>query len=112
MRSILFSLLLVYLIFHHLTPSISHSYAWPQAEIAVMGAKGAVEIIFRHSANRAAAEQEYVAKFANPLPAAQRGFVDDVIQPRETRKRIIEDLKLLKEKKLENPWKKHGNVPL
>ncbi|RUP45733.1 propionyl-CoA carboxylase beta chain mitochondrial precursor [Jimgerdemannia flammicorona] len=88
------------------------NYAWPQAEIAVMGAKGAVEIIFRNSQDRTAAEHEYIAKFANPLPAAQRGFVDDVIQPFETRSRIIEDLRLLREKKLENPWKKHGNVPL
>jgi propionyl-CoA carboxylase beta chain len=58
------------------------SVAWPTSEIAVMGAKGAVEIIFRNSANREQAEKDYVDKFANPLPAAQRGFIDDVILPR------------------------------
>ncbi|KAI9225098.1 carboxyl transferase [Blastocladiella britannica] len=88
--------------------------AWPQAEIAVMGAKGAVEIIFRgrDAAARAAAEAEYIDKFANPLPAAQRGYLDDIVHPSETRSRIIEELELLQHKKLENPWKKHGNVPL
>ncbi|GAB5585970.1 hypothetical protein Unana1_00870 [Umbelopsis nana] len=86
--------------------------AWPTGEIAVMGAKGAVEIIFRNSANREQAEKDYVDKFANPLPAAQRGFIDDVILPRTTRRRLIEELSLLKDKKLSNPWKKHGNIPL
>ncbi|CAO3682058.1 unnamed protein product [Umbelopsis vinacea] len=86
--------------------------AWPTSEIAVMGAKGAVEIIFRNSANREQAEKDYVDKFANPLPAAQRGFIDDVILPRTTRRRLIEELGLLKNKKLSNPWKKHGNIPL
>ncbi|KAI9207720.1 carboxyl transferase [Polychytrium aggregatum] len=88
------------------------NYAWPTGEIAVMGAKGAVEIIFRQVPDKTQAEAEYVHKFANPLPAAQRGFVDDVINPSETRKRIIEDLRRLKSKDLKNPWKKHGNVPL
>ncbi|KAJ3407136.1 hypothetical protein HDU80_009591 [Chytriomyces hyalinus] len=88
------------------------NYAWPTGEIAVMGAKGAVEIIFRHVKDKSAAEAEYVEKFANPLPAAQRGFVDDIILPSETRKILIKDLQILKSKQKENPWKKHGNIPL
>ncbi|KAJ3207610.1 hypothetical protein HDU83_001049 [Entophlyctis luteolus] len=88
------------------------NYSWPTGEIAVMGAKGAVEIIFRHSADKSAAEADYVNKFANPLPAAQRGFLDDIIMPSTTRATIIRDLAVLKGKKKENPWKKHGNVPL
>ncbi|KAJ3005156.1 UNVERIFIED_CONTAM: hypothetical protein HDU68_004730 [Siphonaria sp. JEL0065] len=88
------------------------NYSWPTGEIAVMGAKGAVEIIFRQSANKSAAEADYVNKFANPLPAAQRGFLDDIILPAETRRIIIQDLHVLKNKVKENPWKKHGNVPL
>lgn len=86
--------------------------AWPTAEIAVMGAKGAVEIIFRDPSKRAEAEKEYIEKFANPLPAAQRGFLDDIIKPSSTRQRIIEDLQMLKSKDLKNPAKKHGNIPL
>ncbi|ORX89119.1 carboxyl transferase [Basidiobolus meristosporus CBS 931.73] len=88
------------------------NYAWPTAEIAVMGAKGAVEIIFRNESNRADAEAEYVKKFANPLPAASRGYLDDIIVPSTTRRRIIEDLEMLENKKLTNPAKKHGNIPL
>ncbi|RKP12014.1 carboxyl transferase [Piptocephalis cylindrospora] len=88
------------------------NFAWPSAEIAVMGAKGAVEIIFRNQDNRSEAEAEYVRKFANPLPAAQRGFLDDVILPSTTRPRLIEELRLLSGKKLKNPAKKHGNIPL
>ncbi|KAF9334831.1 hypothetical protein BG006_001422 [Podila minutissima] len=88
------------------------NYAWPTAEIAVMGAKGAVEIIFRSSSDRASAEKDYISKFANPLPAAQRGYVDDVIEPSTTRRRIIEDLEMLRTKKQENPKRKHGNIPL
>jgi propionyl-CoA carboxylase beta chain len=90
--------------------------AWPSAEIAVMGAKGAVEIIFREEKNDpvklAQREAEYKAKFANPFVASARGFIDDVIQPHETRKRICRSLAMLKNKKLENPWRKHGNIPL
>ena len=90
--------------------------AWPSAEIAVMGAKGAVEIIFREDKNDpvklAAREAEYKAKFANPFIASARGFIDDVIQPHETRKRICRSLAMLKNKKIENPWRKHGNIPL
>ncbi len=92
------------------------NFAWPSAEIAVMGPKGAVEIIFRDEkgdpAKLAEREAEYKAKFANPFVAGARGFIDDVIQPHETRKRICRSLAMLKEKKLENPWRKHGNIPL
>ncbi|MCX7946336.1 MAG: acyl-CoA carboxylase subunit beta [Hydrogenophilus sp.] len=90
--------------------------AWPTAEIAVMGPKGAVEIIFRAEkgdAERIAArEAEYREKFANPFVAAQRGFVDDVIMPHSTRRRIIRALSLLETKELSNPWRKHCNLPL
>ena len=89
---------------------------WPAAEIAVMGPKGAVEIIFREEkgdpAKLAERETEYRTKFANPFVAGARGFIDDVIQPHETRKRICRSLAMLKDKKLENPWRKHGNIPL
>ncbi|MBM3389781.1 MAG: acyl-CoA carboxylase subunit beta [Betaproteobacteria bacterium] len=92
------------------------NFAWPNAEIAVMGAKGAVEIIFREDkgdpTKLAARETEYKARFANPFVAGARGFIDDVIQPHETRKRICRSLKMLKDKKLQNPWRKHGNIPL
>ncbi len=92
------------------------NYAWPSAEIAVMGAKGAVEIIFRADIGDpekiAARTAEYSDRFANPFVAASRGYIDDVIMPRETRKRIIRALGTLKNKKLENPWKKHDNIPL
>jgi len=92
------------------------NFAWPSAEIAVMGPKGAVEIIFREEkhdpAKVAAREAEYKAKFANPFVAGARGFIDDVIQPHETRKRICRSLVMLRNKKIENPWRKHGNIPL
>ncbi|XP_070776268.1 propionyl-CoA carboxylase beta chain, mitochondrial isoform X2 [Enoplosus armatus] len=88
------------------------NYAWPSAEVAVMGAKGAVQIIFRGKENQAEAEAEYVEKFANPFPAAVRGFVDDIIEPGSTRKRICRDLEVLASKKQVNPWKKHANIPL
>jgi propionyl-CoA carboxylase beta chain len=92
------------------------NYAWPGAEIAVMGAKGAVEIIFRSDlgdANKIAARtEEYRQKFANPFVAANRGFIDDVIMPHGTRRRVIKALMTLENKKLDNPWRKHGNVPL
>jgi len=92
------------------------NYAWPTAEIAVMGAKGAVEIIFRAEigdADKIAAKtEEYKERFANPFVAAQRGYIDDVIMPHSTRRRIARALKTLKNKKLENPWKKHDNIPL
>ncbi|MFZ2908704.1 MAG: acyl-CoA carboxylase subunit beta [Candidatus Desulfobacillus denitrificans] len=92
------------------------NFAWPNAEIAVMGAKGAVEIIFRQDkddpAKLAAREAEYKERFANPFVAGARGYIDDVIQPHETRKRICRSLAMLKDKQLENPWRKHGNIPL
>ena len=92
------------------------NYAWPTAEIAVMGAKGAVEIIFRADMNDPAkiAERtkEYEDRFANPFVAAQRGYIDEVIYPHSTRKRIALGLRKLKNKALENPWKKHDNIPL
>ncbi len=92
------------------------NFAWPTAEIAVMGPKGAVEIIFRKDIGDATkiAErtEEYREKFANPFIAGHRGFIDDVISPRETRKRICRSLAMLRNKKLENPWRKHGNIPL
>ena len=90
--------------------------AWPQAEIAVMGAKGAVEIIFREEKNDAEKlaqrEAEYKARFANPFVAAHRGFIDDVIMPHNTRKRVCRSLAMLRDKQLDNPWRKHGNIPL
>ena len=92
------------------------NYAWPTAEIAVMGAKGAVEIIFRKDAKDPeklkAREAEYKARFANPFVAASLGYLDDVITPRETRRRLVRALKGLKGKSLTNPWKKHDNIPL
>jgi propionyl-CoA carboxylase beta chain len=92
------------------------NFAWPNAEIAVMGAKGAVEIIFRDdkadAAKLAAREAEYKARFANPFVAGSRGYIDDVIQPHETRRRICRSLTMLRAKKIENPWRKHGNIPL
>jgi propionyl-CoA carboxylase beta chain len=92
------------------------NYAWPNAEIAVMGAKGAVEIIFREEksdpAKLAAREAEYKAKFANPFVAGARGYIDDVIMPHGTRRRICRSLTMLRDKKLDEPWRKHGNIPL
>ena len=92
------------------------NYAWPTAEIAVMGAKGAVEIIFREDAKDpeklALREAEYKARFANPFVAASLGYLDDVILPHETRKRLLKALKGLRTKQLQNPWKKHENIPL
>ena len=92
------------------------NYAWPQAEIAVMGAKGAVEIIFRQDIGDeekiAGRTAEYAQKFANPFIASARGYIDDVIRPRNTRFRICRSLEVLRNKRLENPWKKHDNIPL
>ena len=92
------------------------NYAWPTAEIAVMGAKGAVEIIFRQEAKDpeklAQRTAEYEARFANPFVAASKGFIDEVIMPHSTRKRVALGLRKLRNKQLENPWKKHDNIPL
>jgi propionyl-CoA carboxylase beta chain len=94
--------------------------AWPTAEIAVMGPKGAVEILFKkeiaESADPAKAMEqrvaEYTEKFANPYVAASRGYVDDIIDPRDTRLRLIDALETLQGKRDRNPAKKHGNIPL
>jgi propionyl-CoA carboxylase beta chain len=92
------------------------NYAWPTAEIAVMGPKGAVEIIFRDEAGDAKRvdelTEEYRTRFANPFIASHRGFLDDVIMPHNTRLRIARALEMLRTKELENPWKKHDNIPL
>jgi len=96
------------------------SYAWPSAEIAVMGPDGAVNIIFRQElaaaedpdARRAELVADYREQFANPYVAAARGYIDDVIEPRETRPRLIEALQMLQNKRDSNPPKKHGNIPL
>ena len=90
------------------------NYAWPTAEIAVMGAKGAVEIIFRGRTPEEIAERtaEYEARFANPFVAARKGFIDEVIMPHSTRRRVALGLRKLRGKVLENPWKKHDNIPL
>ena len=96
------------------------SYAWPTAEIAVMGPDGAVNIVFRKELaaaddpgeEHARLAQEYRDQFANPYVAAARGYIDDVIEPRETRPRLIEALEMLQNKRDSNPPKKHGNIPL
>jgi len=96
------------------------NFAWPSAEVAVMGAKGATEIIFRKEIKSAEnpeqvlkeKEQEYADKFANPYKAAGRGFVDEVILPRNTRRKLIRGFKMLENKKVDRPNKKHGNIPL
>ena len=90
------------------------NFAWPGAEIAVMGASGAVELIFRGRSAEEVAERtrEYTAKFANPMKAAERGFVDEIIDPADTRRRLCEELEVLQTKQLENPWRKHSNIPL
>ena len=92
------------------------NYAWPTAEIAVMGPKGAVEIIFRgelgDDAKIEARAEDYRARFANPFVAGRRGFIDDVIMPHATRQRLCRALEMLRDKRLDNPWKKHANIPL
>ena len=96
------------------------NFAWPSAEIAVMGPKGAVEIIFKKEIENSKDPEselnkklnEYIEKFANPYVAAERGFIDDVIYPRETKVKIVQAFELLKNKVDNNPKKKHGNIPL
>jgi len=92
------------------------NYAWPTAEIAVMGAKGAVEILYRSelgdSEKISARTADYEGRFANPFVAAEKGFIDEVIQPRSTRKRVARAFASLRSKKISNPWKKHDNIPL
>ncbi|KEP70822.1 methylmalonyl-CoA carboxyltransferase [Thioclava dalianensis] len=92
------------------------NYAWPTAEIAVMGAKGAVEILYRSELGDpekiASRTKDYEDRFANPFVAAEKGFIDEVIQPRSTRRRVARAFAALRSKKLSNPWKKHDNIPL
>jgi propionyl-CoA carboxylase beta chain len=92
------------------------NYAWPTAEIAVMGARGATEIIYRSELGDkdkiAARVKDYEDRFANPFVAAERGFLDEIIMPHSTRKRIARALDMLRHKELTNPWKKHDNIPL
>lgn len=88
------------------------NYAWPSAEIAVMGAKGAVEIIFKGEKDLKKKEEEYVEHFANPYRAAERGYVDEVIRPEDTRAKLISAFKMLENKVDKLPRKKHGNIPL
>jgi propionyl-CoA carboxylase beta chain len=96
------------------------NYAWPTAEIAVMGPEGAVDIVYKRELDAAANRdevrrekiEEFRDRFANPYVAADRGFVDAIIQPRETRKKLIQALAMLENKRDKNPAKKHGNIPL
>ena len=94
--------------------------AWPTAEIAVMGPEGAVDIVYKRELDRAANREtlrkekidEFRERFASPYVAAERGYVDAVIQPRDTRKKLIQALEMLETKRDKNPPKKHGNIPL
>jgi propionyl-CoA carboxylase beta chain len=90
------------------------NYAWPSAQIAVMGAKGAVEIIFRGGSPDEIAEKtkEYEDRFMSPFVAAERGYIDEVIMPHSTRRRIARALAMLRTKSVERPWRKHDNIPL
>jgi propionyl-CoA carboxylase beta chain len=96
------------------------NFAWPSAEIAVMGAKGAAEIIFKKEISEAKdpaakwkeKEEEYMKLFANPYKAAERGFIDEVIRPDETRQKLIKAFEMLQNKAVKLPRKKHGNIPL
>jgi propionyl-CoA carboxylase beta chain len=90
------------------------NYAWPTAQIAVMGAKGAVEIIFRggDADTIAAKTKEYEDRFMSPFVAAERGYIDEVIMPHSTRRRVARALAMLRSKESERPWKKHDNIPL
>jgi acetyl-CoA carboxylase carboxyltransferase component len=96
------------------------AFAWPSAELAVMGPQGAVEILYRRElqtaadpvARRVELVDEYIERFANPFVAAERGYVDDVIDPAETRRKVIAGFEMLRSKREELPARKHGNVPL
>ena len=98
----------------HLAGDIN--YAWPTSEVAVMGAKGATEILYRSELGDpdkiAARTAEYEDRFANPFVAAERGFIDEVIQPHSTRRRVARAFAALRTKKATVPWKKHDNIPL
>jgi propionyl-CoA carboxylase beta chain len=96
------------------------NFAWPTAEVAVMGPEGAVNIIFRRDISQSPTPEErrgkliedYKARFANPYSAAERGYIDDVIVPHETRPKLIRALRTLQTKRVEQPKRKHGNIPL
>jgi propionyl-CoA carboxylase beta chain len=96
------------------------NFAWPQAEVAVMGPEGAVNIIYRRDISASPTPDErrqklmddYKARFANPYSAAERGYIDDVIEPHETRPRLIKAFETLENKRVERPKRKHGNIPL
>ena len=92
------------------------NYAWPTAQIAVMGAKGAVEIIFRSDIGDpdkiAERTRDYESRFLSPFVAAERGYIDEVIRPRSTRRRVARAFAMLRAKKAEKPWRKHDNIPL
>ncbi|HSF94248.1 MAG TPA: acyl-CoA carboxylase subunit beta [Thermohalobaculum sp.] len=92
------------------------NYAWPTAEIAVMGAKGATEILYRSELGDAekiaGRTKDYETRFANPFVAAEKGFIDEVIMPHSTRRRVAKSFAALRGKQLQNPWKKHDNIPL
>ncbi|NNL82719.1 MAG: methylmalonyl-CoA carboxyltransferase, partial [Winogradskyella sp.] len=96
------------------------NFAWPSAEIAVMGAKGAAEIIFKRDIKAAKdpeamwkqKEAEYAELFANPYSAAERGFIDEVILPKDTRRKLLKAFSMLEDKKVDGPKRKHGNIPL
>jgi propionyl-CoA carboxylase beta chain len=96
------------------------NYAWPTAEIAVMGPKGAAEVVFKKEIQSASDQDaalnekmnKYREAFANPFLAAKRGYIDDVIFPRDTRHRLIRTLQVLEGKEVKGPYRKHGNIPL
>ena len=96
------------------------NFAWPTSEVAVMGPEGAVNIIYRRDLagsptpeqRREKLKEDYKARFANPYTAAERGYIDDVINPQSTRRRIARALAMLRAKKAEKPWRKHDNIPL
>src|SRR2546430_8551849 len=88
------------------------NFGSPTAEIAVMGAEGAVNILYKGAADREAKIAEYKEKFANPYIAAERGYVDEIIEPRFTRRKLITAFAMLRNKRDKNPPKKHGNIPL
>ncbi|KAL7748130.1 hypothetical protein RI367_006486 [Sorochytrium milnesiophthora] len=105
----------------HIGADINLQLAWPTAEIAVMGARGAAEILARgrSAEEQLALEQEYTSALLNPLPAAERGYIDDIIAPSQTRRRLIEELEVLLRNRSSSPntnqrrpWRRHGNIPL
>ena len=88
------------------------NYAYPTAEIAVMGSEGAVNILYKNSSSREQNIEDYKQKFANPYRAAELGYVDEIIDPKKTRFKLIQAIEMTRNKTLTNPHKKHGNIPL